>query len=249
MAWDSDIAFFALVGFLAQLVDGSIGMAFGTLSNVLLLALGLPPSAASASVNAAKAVTNGFSAASHAYFRNVDRRLLFGLVLPAVLGAVVGGVLVARLRLDWVATAVSAYLVVIGVLLIVRASRQGRAEANTRHPILSAFAAGVTNSAAGSFGPLATSALLARGVPARYAIGTVSVIEFVVALASVATLMSLAATQDWRVVAGLVLGGLPAAPLAAYLVRHVPTRVMMLVVGSAVALLSTFNLLRALGFF
>jgi uncharacterized membrane protein YfcA len=134
-------------------------------------------------------------------------------------------------------------------MLIWRAWRRHGPNPNPRHPVLSAFAAGVTNSAAGSFGPLATSALLARGVPARYAVGTVSVIEFFVSLASVVTLVWLAAHHDWRVVIGLVLGGLPAAPLAAYLVRYVPTRVMMLVVGSVVALLSLFNLLRALGFF
>jgi hypothetical protein len=236
---------FALLGFAAQLVDGAIGMAYGTLANAALLAFGFPPAVASASVNLAKVFTNGASAVSHAWFRNVDRALFFGLVLPAMVGAVVGGFAMVHLPTGIVGPAVSAVLVVLGSLIVFRALRERDKAQPSRHPIAMAATAGFFNSATGSFGPFATSALVARGVQPRYAVGTISVLEFFVALTSVAALASVLVLVDWRIIAALIVGGLPAAPLSAWLVRHAPARVMMVVVGSVVIVLGGWNLFRA----
>lgn len=237
---------FALLGFAAQLVDGAIGMAYGTLANAALLATGFPPTVASASVNIAKVFTNGASALSHAWFRNVDRRLFFGLVLPAMVGAVAGGIALVRLPTGIVGPAVSAILVVLGGLIVIRALRKRIVSEPSRHPVAMAAMAGFFNSATGSFGPFATSALVARGVEPRYAVGTISVLEFFVALTSVAALSSVLALVDWRIIAALIVGGLPAAPISAWLVRHAPARVMMVVVGSVVIVLGGWNLFRVL---
>jgi hypothetical protein len=238
------LAWFALLGFAAQLVDGAIGMAYGTVTNVVLLASGYPPAIASASVNAAKVATNGASALSHGWFGNIDRRLLFGMALPAVLGAVGGGLLLVHLPVTVIGPAVSFALVALGALIVLRAWRNYQPTTARRHPLTTAFVAGTLNSATGSFGPFATSALLARGVEARYAVGTISALEFVVALASVAALAEVLDQADRAVIAALVLGGLPAAPVAAWLVRHAPARVMMGVVGCVVIALSGWNLYR-----
>jgi hypothetical protein len=241
---DIHLGWFVAIGFFAQLVDGAIGMAYGTLSNAILIALGLPPALASTSVNLAKVATNGVSALSHAYFRNVDRRLLFGLVVPAMLGAVVGGTALVQLSPALVKPVVAVVLAALGVLIVIRAVR-GRASVRpSRHPIVTGFVAGAINSTTGSFGPFATSAMIARGIEPRYAVGTVSVVEFFVALASVAALASLLDDVNLQVILALILGGLPAAPVAAFLVRHMPSRAMMLVVGSIVVGLSVYTLWR-----
>ena len=241
------LAWFAALGFAAQLVDGAIGMAYGTVANAVLLASGYPPAVASVSVNAAKVATNGVSALSHAWFGNVDRRLLFAMALPAVLGAVAGGLLMVHLPMAAVAPAVSVILIVLGILILLRARRGWQPRPGRRHPLATAFAAGAINAATGSFGPFATSALIARGVSTRYAVGTISALELLVAVASVAALAAVLEQADWAVIAALVLGGVPAAPVAAWLVRHAPTRVMMAVVGCAVIALSGYNLYRVLG--
>lgn len=241
------LVWFALLGFAAQLVDGAIGMAYGTLANAALLATGVPPAVASASVNLAKLATNGVSALAHGWFGNVDRRLLFGLALPAVLGAVIGGQLLLKLPPDVVGPAVSLLLLGLGALIARRAWRNAPRRAPGRHPVATAFAAGAINVATGSFGPFATSALMARGIEARFAVGTICVLELLVAAASVAALAGVLEQVEPRVVAALVIGGLPAAPVSAWLVRHAPSRAMMLVVGSVVIVLATYNLLKSLG--
>lgn len=241
------LLWFALLGFAAQLVDGAIGMAYGTLANAALLATGVPPTVASASVNLAKLATNGVSALAHGWFGNVDRRLLFGLALPAVLGATIGGYVLVQLPLAVVGPAVSLLLLALGALIARRAWRNAPPQAPGRHPVAAAFAAGAINVATGSFGPFATSALMARGIEARFAVGTICVLELLVAAASVAALAGVLEQVDLSVVAALVVGGLPAAPLSAWLVRHAPARAMMLVVGSVVIVLATYNLLKSLG--
>ncbi len=246
MLEDVAIGWFVLLGFVAQLFDGAVGMAYGTLSSAVLLAFGLPPALVSASVNSAKIATNGVSSLSHAYFRNVDRRLFFGLVLPAMAGAVAGALLVTHLPERFLRPAVSVVLLGMGVLLLWRAWRKPEQRPPSRHPYFTATAAGFVDATTGGFGPVATTGFIMQGVDVRKAVGTGAALEFFVALTSVATLLTLLGHVPWRIIGALILGGLPAAPLAAYALRIVPARVMMLMVGSAVIALSAFNLWRAL---
>lgn len=134
---DSHFVIFVLVGFAAQLVDGALGMAYGVISTSVLLSIGLPPAAASASVHAAEVVTTGISGASHAMFKNVDRRLLGRLVIPGVIGGVIGAFLLTNLPGESIKPVVAAYLFVMGLLILRRARR--RATPSARQICRSSF--------------------------------------------------------------------------------------------------------------
>lgn len=236
---------FVLVGMAAQLVDGALGMAYGVTSTSLLLALGLPPPVASASVHAAEVATTGVSGLSHGLFGNVDRRLLWSLVLPGVAGAVLGAWLLSQLDWAWLRPLVSAYLLALGALLVWRAWRGLRREARPGGRGWLGLVAGFLDAVGGGgWGPLTTSSLMARHLEPRIAIGTANAAEFFVSLAASAVFLAALGVSHVHVVLGLLVGGVLVAPFAAWLARRVPARPMMAVVGGVVCAVSLFNLLR-----
>lgn len=242
-----DFLFFVLVGLCAQLVDGALGMAYGLVSSSILLAFGLPPAAVSASVHTAEVFTTGVSGASHGLLGNVDRRLMLRLAIPGVVGGVIGAYVLASLPGDAARPFVYAYLLVLGVLILLRAvgRRIPRNEVK-RVGVLGFFAGLLDAIGGGGWGPIATSTLLARGGQARTSIGTVSAAEFAVTLAISLTFLLTVGVTHWRIVLALLLGGVVAAPLAALLVRHVPERAVLGAVGTLVLGLSTWQVSQAL---
>lgn len=236
---------FVLVGMAAQLVDGALGMAYGVTSTSLLLALGLPPPVASASVHAAEVATTGVSGLSHGLFGNVDRRLMWSLVLPGVAGAVLGAWLLSQLDWAWLRPLVSAYLLALGALLVWRAWRGLRREARPGGRGWLGLVAGFLDAVGGGgWGPLTTSSLMARHLEPRIAIGTANAAEFFVSLAASVVFLAALGVSHVHVVLGLLVGGVLVAPFAAWLARRVPARPMMAVVGGVVCAVSLFNLLR-----
>jgi len=237
------------VGFVAQAVDGALGMAYGVSSNAMLLSVGVPPAAASAAVHLAEVATTGASGLSHVAFRNVDRRLFDRLVWPGVLGAVLGAVVLAKLPVAWLKAPVAAYLLVMGLRLVLRACRP----VASPRPVLRGvrrlgFAGGFCDAVGGGgWGPIVTTTLVARAVEPRYAIGSVNLAEFFVALAASAAFAATIGLGHWPLVAGLVLGGVLAAPLAAWSAKVVPHRWLMGLVGVLICGLSLRNLGLALG--
>ncbi len=236
----------ALAGFCASMVDGALGMGFGPTSATILLSSGISPAATSATVNIAKVATGLAAGASHWKFENLDRRLVIRLALPGVVGAVVGATILANVDGDQLRPYLAALLMIVGLRIVVRFSRgippavtTGAADApggprfHAPGVEVAATAGGVTNGLIGAWGPVVTPFLLQRGVPARYAVGSANTAEIAVAVVSAGTLITSlgGAGIEIGVVLAMLIGGVLAAPLAAYVVRFFPPRLMALAVG------------------
>lgn len=236
------------VGFLAQAVDGALGMAYGVTSTTFLLALGASPATASASVHIAEVFTTGVSGISHARYGNVDKRLFVRLLVPGILGTVLGAVVVTQVDGAVFKPFVSAYLLLLGVYILSKAFRQLRLRIQApRHVGKLAFFGGFIDAAGGGgWGPVVTTTLVGSGNDPRTTIGSVNFAEFFLTLAGAATFAVLMETNAWIIIAGLVFGGLFAAPFAAQLCRKLSARTLLVLVGTLISTLSFFNLHRAL---
>jgi uncharacterized protein len=234
------------IGFVAQLVDGALGMAYGILSNAALLTMGLPPAQASALVHTAEVFTTGASAASHIYHRNVDWRLVARLGAAGVLGAVLGAWILSNIDIAAARRWVYGYLLLMGCYILWRSMRIAPAP---RGPAgwsaALGFVAGFLDaSGGGGWGPVATSTLIGSGHAPRHTVGSVNTAEFFVTVAAATTFFAeLGASPPVHLVP-LVLGGVLAAPFGGWAVRHVPARALMVSVGVLIVTLSTFQLLR-----
>ncbi|MDQ7994495.1 MAG: sulfite exporter TauE/SafE family protein [Luteibacter sp.] len=242
MDW-SQFLLFAGVGLLAQLVDGALGMAYGLVSNAVLLALGLPPAVASATVHTAEVFTTGVSGGAHAFFGNVDWKMFRRLAIPGMAGGILGAWFLASVDGEMLKPFVYVYLLVLGTVVLLRAAGRGVSHHRVRHKGALGFCAGLLDAiGGGGWGPIATSTLLARGGAVRQTIGTVNAAEFVVTIAISTTLIFHMGIQHWPIVLGLLTGGVIAAPVAAWLVKHLPPRYVMGAVGCLVVGISLFQL-------
>ena len=243
MELGSEFYWFILIGLGAQLVDGALGMAFGLISSSILLSMGLPPAAVSASVHTAEVFTTGASGVSHLVAGNVDKRLFLRLALPGAVGGVLGAYVLTQLPGDAIRPFIYGYLLILAVFILLRAAGKlvPRQEVK-RVPVLGFVAGLLDASGGGGWGPVATSTLLARGGQARTTIGTVNAAEFVVTLAVSITFLLSMGLQYLNVVAGLLIGGMMAAPLAAVLVKRVKERWVLVAVGVLVLSISLFQI-------
>lgn len=236
------------VGLLAQLIDGTLGMAYGVTCSAFLLGLGIVPAVAVASVKTAEVFTTAVSGLSHLQLGNVDKPLFFRLAMPGVGGGVLGAYVLCNVPGDVIKPLISAYLVVMGVIIIKKAFRQ-RAGGKVPPPRVAplGFFGGLLDAiGGGGWGPIVTSTLLAKGHEPRMVIGSVNLAEFFVTVAQMITFTALLGLQHGQVVLGLILGGVLAAPVAAYAARHLPARKLMVAVGLVVIVLSLRNIMLAL---
>jgi len=234
-----EIALFVLAGFVAQLVDGALGMAYGVTCTSLLLALGFAPASASASVHAAELVTSGISGHFHQRFGNVDTDLFRRLVWPGMIGGALGAYLLSSVSADAIKPWVALYLSLMGARILHKA--WCNTPARPRRDGLKAlgFAGGFLDAiGGGGWGPIVTSTLVGRGQEPRRAIGSVSRAEFFVTLAQSATFMATIGITNWRLVVALCIGGGLAAPLGASLAKHVDVKPLMVMVGILILILS-----------
>ncbi len=238
----------ASVGFLAQLVDGALGMAYGTISAAVLLAMGITPANTSAAVHTAQVFTSGVSGASHIWHRNVLWPIFWRLVIPGVLGAATGAVLLVHLDQATVKPWISAYLGVLGTFILFRIARPNRGRkplATDAAAVPVGFVGAMADSiGGGGWGPIATSTLVGRGHEPRFSIGSVHVAEFFVKSVSAATFFVMLGTSHVDVVVPLVAGGIVAAPFGGYLARVVPPRILMLFIGLLILSLSGWQIFR-----
>lgn len=234
-----------VVGFFAQLVDGALGMAYGITASAFLGALGHPPAFVSATVHAAEVFTTGASGLSHAYFRNLNKAVFFKLVLPGMLGGVVGAYLLSQIAGETIRPFVWAYLLVTGVLVLRRAFKETEPQlARAPSYALGGVAGFLDAIGGGGWGPVTTPTLIARGMPPRFAIGTANAAEFFVTLSISVTFLF---TFDWRrfdLIIALLGGGMIAAPLGAVIVKHIQARLAMVMVGLLVIALAGYGLVR-----
>lgn len=236
------------VGLLAQAVDGALGMAYGVTASTFLLGMGASPAVASASVHIAEIFTTGVSGMAHARYGNVDRKLFLRLLVAGTLGAVLGVLVVTQIDGKLLRPYISAYLLIIGLYILSKAYRRLRArEREPRHVAkLGLFGGFVDAVGGGGWGPVVTSTLVGSGNDPRTTIGSVNFAEFFLTLATAASFTLLAVEGTWPVVAGLVVGGLFAAPFAALLVKTLSTRTLLISVGVLITVLSAWNLYRSI---
>jgi hypothetical protein len=245
----SDLLTFLAVGFAAQLVDGAIGMAYGLTSTTILLSVGVPPAMASASVHAAEVFTTGASALSHWRLGNVNFALFRRLAIPGAIGGAAGAYLLTELPGDKVQPFVSVYLGIMGGVVLWKALRQPRGEERPpRHVPALGFAGGFLDAiGGGGWGPMVASTLVGTGMKTRLAIGSTNAAEFLVTTTISATFVFTIGLELWPIITGLVLGGVIAAPFAAYVTRALPDRPLMIMVGVVIIILSLRGLFRAFG--
>ena len=243
-----DVLPFVAIGFAAQLVDGALGMAFGVISNTLLLSLGMPPAAASASVHAVECFTTGVSGVSHAFFRNVDWRLFGRLVVPGVLGGVLGAYVLTQVPAETARPFVLFYLTAIGLFLIWRASGHPPQPRTPRIVAPLGLAGGFLDAAGGGgWGPIVTSNLLIQGADPRKVIGTVNTAEFFLTLTISATFIAALGLAAFTLATvGLLIGGIAAAPLGGLVVNRLPAHRLLLMVGIVLTITSLYGIWRAL---
>lgn len=243
----------ALVGLVAQLVDGSLGMAYGATSSTLLLTFGLSPASASASVHLAEVVTTLLSGASHWRFGNVDWRTVRRIGFAGAIGAFAGAYVLTSLSTEVARPWMSGILLAIGVFVLLRFSlgktprQRGRPYVRGRYLVPLGLTAGfIDATGGGGWGPVATPTLLATGKMApRKVIGSVDTSEFLVSsAASIGFLLSLG-TQGiaWYAVGALLAGGIIAAPIAAWLVRKIVPRILGAAVGGFIVIINSRTLL------
>ena len=244
------------VGFLAQAIDGALGMAYGVSSNSFLLAVGVPVPVASASVHMAEIATTAVSGISHTKLGNMDKALFKKLLIPGIIGSIIGAILLTygwqNLTSEWktiIKMVVAVYLLAMGVRIIIKAASmmtQKKKDFKHLHLIILAWLGGLCDAiGGGGWGPIVTSTLVNAEDHPRFVIGTVNTVEFFVTLAQVTVFMALITSMDWQVIAGLIIGGSIAAPFAAKLCKAIPARIMMFIVGGVIVGLQIYTLIKS----
>ncbi|MBC7775265.1 MAG: TSUP family transporter [Phycisphaerae bacterium] len=234
---DSQFWTFLVVGFMAQLADGLLGMGYGVVTQIFLMGAGVPLAAVSSSIHTAEVFTAGASGYSHYRFGNVNRRLFRVLLVPGIVGAIVGAVLLSQLGeryAHYVKPIIAVYILLLGIRILSRAFVKAKKRRARRLGWLAAAGGFLDSFGGGGWGPLVTSTLIAKGKTPQYVIGTVSLTEFFVTFASAVTFFSLIGLSHWMVIAGLIIGGVAAAPFSARLAGKLPVRLMFVLVGVTV---------------
>lgn len=256
--WLADFLIFAAVGFFAQLIDGALGMGYGVISATVLLATGVPPAHTSASVHAAKLFTTAASGTSHILHGNVDRRILIILCIAGSIGGILGAMVLVNVAAGAIRPFVFGYLGVMGLVIIWRGLMFPASKTVPGKFIAPLGTVGgfLDAMGGGGWGPVVTSSLIGAGAPPRYVVGTVNAAEFVVTCAVVSAFAATILFGVWEessgisehltAIAGLVIGGLPAAFFAGWLLKVAPRKPLMIAVGLLICGIASWELSKAL---
>jgi uncharacterized membrane protein YfcA len=239
------LAVYALVGFLAQMIDGSLGMAYGVSSTTFLTTVGVPVKIAGASVHTAEVFTTLVSGLSHWKAKNIDWDIFKRLIVPGVIGGALGAYVLVSVPGEALSPFVNAYLLIMGIIVIVRAVKgvsKKLIEGNKIIPV--GLVGGFFDAVGGGgWGPIVTSTMVASGHTPRYTIGSVNTAEFFVTIVQTLTFAVFLGVGEYLdVIAGLALGGVIAAPMAAILCKKLPEKKLMLAVGVLIVLLNVRNI-------
>ncbi|WP_207532114.1 sulfite exporter TauE/SafE family protein [Desertivirga arenae] len=243
---DSEFFIFLLIGVFAQLVDGTLGMGYGATSTSLLLSFGVPPAISSMGVHVAEMFTTGVSAVSHYKFKNINKKLVLNLLIPGVAGSILGAYLLSDvIDGNVIKPYIAVYMIILATVIIIKGLKRNIQKRKTKKlGVLALFGGFMDSIGGGGWGPIVTSTLMGQGRDPRYTIGSVNTAEFAVAFASGITFMLFDGISGWKVIAGLIVGGIIAAPLGAYLVNKIPRRSMTVLVGVLLILLSLRTLVK-----
>jgi hypothetical protein len=243
-----DILPFIAIGFAAQLIDGALGMAFGVISTTLLVSMGVPPATASAGVHTVETFTTAVSGISHTLHKNVDWKLFSRIVIPGVIGGVIGAYVLTRISAEVARPVVLTYLTCIGLYLLWRGLMHRHTEREPKIVEPLGLIGGFLDAAGGGgWGPVVTSNLLVQGASPRRVIGTVNTAEFFLTVTISATFLLALGWKAFTVATvGLMIGGVLAAPVGAYIAKRVNADLLLTLVGSVLTLTSLYGLYRAL---
>jgi hypothetical protein len=248
---DIDFWVLILVGFLAQLIDGSLGMAYGVSSNSFLLGVGVPPAIASASVHTAEVFTTAISGFSHWRLGNIDKRIVLGLIIPGVIGGALGAYVLTSIDGNKIKPLIAIYLLVMGFRILFKAfTHKENLDKEPKAKLLVPL--GLTGGAldamgGGGWGPIVTTTLISSGHTPRKTIGSVNFSEFFVTLVVSITFLLAIGITYWNVFLGLMIGGVVAAPFGALLTKKIPAKFIMIVVGLVIIFLQIRTLFQIWG--
>lgn len=248
ISFDRNFLFFVLAGFVAQLIDGALGMAYGVSCTTLLLNLGIPPVLASASIHTAEVFTTGVSGLSHLFLKNVNLKLFFKLAIPGVTGAVIGAYLLSKIfDGNIIKPYISAYLLVMGIFILIKSFKTIELKDKTKKVSLLGFTGGFCDAiGGGGWGPIVTSNLIFRGKTPKETIGTVNTAEFFVSFFSTGVFLFFVGVDSWKIILGLIVGGIIAAPIGAYMATKVKPKVLMFLVGLVIIITSSYTIYKSL---
>lgn len=238
---ENNIFLFIIIGFIAQIIDGSIGMAYGVTSTTFLLSTGLPPSIASSSVHMAEVFTTLVSGLSHLKFGNVDKNLFKKLVIPGVIGGVIGAYILTSISGKVIQPIVSIYLIAMGIRILLKSIKKADKKRLLKEKYLKSLGlvGGFFDAiGGGGWGPIVTTTLVSNGYNPRFTIGSVNLAEFFVTTAQTITFIIFMQFTHLNIIIGLIIGGVIAAPFSAYLCKKISPKILMMIIGSAIILLS-----------
>jgi siroheme synthase-like protein len=246
-AIDATILLWILAGFIAQLIDGSMGMAYGVTTTTFLLSFGISPAVASASMHASEIFTTGTSSLVYLRHRNINAKLFRSMLIPGAVGAIVGACTISLLKpyIGYVKPFVSIYTLILGVLIIRKALGVLRAKRKKikRVGVLAAAGGFLDSVGGGGWGPIVTSSLVAGGRDLRYSIGSAHAAKFFVAVVSTVTFFFMIGIDHWTIILGLVIGGMAAAPLSIWLSTRISVRNGLILVGLLIIIVSVKSLI------
>lgn len=246
---DKNFHWMLLAGFLAQMVDGATSMGYGVTSAIVLMSANVSPAAISGSIHTAEMFASGASGYSHYKFGNVNKKLFKVLLIPGIIGAVLGAVLLVKFgesHITYIRPIMAAYTLILGVRIFINAFRKAIVKKKFKRYGLLAGAGGFFDSfGGGGWGPIVTATLITKGRTPRYVVGSVSLTEFFVTLASAFTFFTLIGLQHWQVILALIIGGLIAAPIAARLNGKLPRKASFILLGIIVIAWSLRILIKA----
>lgn len=253
VAWyktlDKNFHWMVLAGFLAQLVDGATSMGYGVTSAIVLMSANVNPAAISGSIHTAEMFASGASGYSHYKFGNVNKKLFKALLIPGIIGAILGAILLVKFgetHIRYIRPIMAAYTLFLGIKIFITAFATLTVKKKFRRYGWLAGAGGFLDSfGGGGWGPIVTATLITKGRTPRYVVGSVSLTEFFVTLASAFTFFTLIGVQHWQVILALVIGGLVAAPIAAKLQGRLPRKASFILLGCIVVIWSLKILISA----
>jgi uncharacterized protein len=255
---ETDFLAYVLIGFIAQMIDGALGMAYGASSMTMLTSYGVTSSIANSCIKLSEVFTTSASGFSHWQLGNINKKLVKNLIIPGVIGAVFGAILIAYVdsiegvSKKYVKPIISIYILFLGIYIIYKALRKKKKKKKTEKlAALAGFGGFMDAAGGGGWGPIVTSTLISKGRNPKYTIGSVNLAEFFIAFTSAIVITLIIGFEDWqlaggvKVAIGLILGGIVAAPMGALVASRIKAKPLMLIVGTLIILVNSLNIYKA----
>jgi uncharacterized membrane protein YfcA len=241
-SFNNDLFFWALLfGAVAALIDGSLGMAYGVTGTAFLLGYGISPVKAVAYIHIAEIFVSGSSGLNHWKIGNIDTKLFKKLLIPGIIGAILGALIIAKVKIPYLSIIISIYLLFMGIFLIAKAYSKIKLQFKQNNSVVIPLAVTggfVDGAGGGGWGPVVTTSLLGGKMEPKKVIGTVNASEFFINLASAVSLLFLVKVTDWEALAGLIIGGFLVAPYAARVTSKMSVKMILTFVGVLITVIS-----------